>query len=112
MEAKIHSTDEQPPLALALALIPCKPKSACLIVILAATLSVALAEGVRQLLACPPPPPNTGFSKHGAPCFRILEFFLEPSFFGFQSNPIENLVCSFVQAAGRVIMGGKVLVLP
>ena len=41
-------------------------------------------------------------------CFRTLGFFWNHRFCG--SNPIENVVCRFVQAAGRVNMGVKVLV--
>ena len=43
------------------------------------------------------------------PCFRTFGgFFLNHRFCG--SNPIENVVFSFVQSAGRVNMGVKVLV--
>ena len=53
--------------------------------------------------------PNTGLSKHGNPVFlHFWVLFLEPSFC--VSIPIENVFCSFVQAAGRDNMGGKVLV--
>ena len=42
------------------------------------------------------------------PCFRTFRPFWNHCFCG--PNPIETVACSFVQAAGRVNMGGKVLV--
>ena len=42
------------------------------------------------------------------PRCHVFESFLEPPFLQFQSK--RNAVCSFVQAARRVTMGGKVAV--
>ena len=58
-----------------------------------------------------PPPlcPNTGLCKHGDPVFPLFwAFFWNHRFCG--CNPFENVVCSFVQAAGRVNMGVLLLV--
>ena len=56
----------------------------------------------------PPPCANTGLSKHGDPVLpHFWSFFLNRRFCG--SDPIENVVYSFVQDAGRVNMGDKVL---
>ena len=53
---------------------------------------------------------NTGLSKVTL-CFHAFAHFLEPSFLWFQSNRECGLAWfSFVQAAGRVNMGVKVLV--
>ena len=64
------------------------------------------------LLHIPPPPPcvlTWACPNAATLCFRIFGlFFLNHRFC--DSNPIENMVCLFVQAAGRVIMGVKVLV--
>ena len=61
------------------------------------------------MVPSPPPCANTGLSKHGDPVFPHFWsfFFLNRRFFG--SDPIENVVYSFVQDAGRVNMGDKVL---
>ena len=51
--------------------------------------------------------PNTGLSEHGDPVFlHFWAFFWNHRFC--DPNPIENVVCGFVQAAGRVHMGVKV----
>ena len=55
----------------------------------------------------PPPCANTGLSKHGPRVSALLVLFLNRRFCG--SDPIENVVYSFVQDAGRVNMGDKVL---
>ena len=54
------------------------------------------------------PWPNTGLSEYGnRGLLHLFPFFGNHRFCG--SNPIENVVCRFVQAA-RVNMGVKVLV--
>ena len=59
--------------------------------------------------AVPPSPgPNTGLSKHSDPMFPHFWVFWNLRFCGF--NPIEKVICSVVQAAGRVNMGVKVFV--
>ena len=65
--------------------------------------------GSRKRYRTAPPPPcvNTGLSKHGDPVFpHFWSFFFNRRFCG--SDPIENVVYSFVQDAGRVNMGDKV----
>ena len=57
----------------------------------------------------PPPCPDTGLTKHGG---RVLPH-LWASFWNHRfcgSNPMGNGVCGFVQAAGGVYVGVKVLV--
>ena len=56
----------------------------------------------------PPPCPNTGLSKHGAPVVPYFWFFWNHCFC--RSNAIKDVVGSSVQAAQTVNMGVKVLV--
>ena len=80
---------------------------------------VAQCSGGRAFGACsvlvvqcsggtPPPRPNTGLCKHGDPVFPHFWALLNHHFCG--PDPIEAVVCSLVRAAGRVHMGGEVLV--
>ena len=55
----------------------------------------------------PTPCPDTGLPKHANPVFPHFWVFFATIAFPVPF-PIEKVVCSFVQAAGRVSMGGKV----
>ena len=78
--------------------------------------AVQYREGFNECRAVGhiPPPPfvrTRGLSKHGDPVFpHFRVFFGNHRFCG--SNPIENVVCSVVQAAGRVYVGVGVAVIP